>query len=49
MRGYCAKYWDWQLDDVLIHALPIFHVHGLFVAIHGALINGSKMLWLFQV
>jgi malonyl-CoA/methylmalonyl-CoA synthetase len=31
--------------DVLIHALPIFHVHGLFVAIHGALLNGSKMLW----
>jgi malonyl-CoA/methylmalonyl-CoA synthetase len=31
--------------DVLIHALPIFHVHGLFVAIHGALISGSKMLW----
>jgi malonyl-CoA/methylmalonyl-CoA synthetase len=31
---------------VLIHALPIFHVHGLFVAIHGALINGSKMIWL---
>ncbi len=39
-------YWCWQPDDVLIHALPIFHVHGLFVAIHGALINGSKMLWL---
>ncbi|MEY4979003.1 MAG: hypothetical protein RLZZ352_1273 [Pseudomonadota bacterium] len=39
-------YWDWQADDVLIHALPIFHVHGLFVAIHGALINGSAMLWL---
>ena len=32
--------------DVLIHALPIFHVHGLFVALHGALINGSKMIWL---
>ena len=31
--------------DVLLHALPIFHVHGLFVAIHGALINGSKMIW----
>ena len=30
---------------MLIHALPIFHVHGLFVAIHGALINGSKMVW----
>jgi malonyl-CoA/methylmalonyl-CoA synthetase len=39
-------YWDWRADDVLIHALPIFHVHGLFVAIHGALINGSPMLWL---
>lgn len=39
-------YWDWRPDDVLIHALPIFHVHGLFVAIHGALINGSPMLWL---
>ncbi len=39
-------YWGWQPDDVLIHALPIFHVHGLFVAIHGALINGSPMLWL---
>ncbi|MBS3912576.1 MAG: malonyl-CoA synthase [Hydrogenophaga sp.] len=39
-------YWDWQPDDVLIHALPIFHVHGLFVAIHGALINGNPMLWL---
>ncbi|MBL8326390.1 MAG: AMP-binding protein, partial [Rubrivivax sp.] len=31
--------------DVLIHALPIFHVHGLFVAIHGALLSGSKMIW----
>ncbi|MFP5466347.1 MAG: malonate--CoA ligase [Gammaproteobacteria bacterium] len=39
-------YWCWQADDVLIHALPIFHVHGLFVAIHGALVNGSPMLWL---
>ncbi|WIT12530.1 malonyl-CoA synthase [Paucibacter sediminis] len=38
-------YWGWQADDVLIHALPIFHVHGLFVASHGALLNGSKMLW----
>ncbi len=38
-------YWDWQAGDVLIHALPIFHVHGLFVASHGALLNGSKMIW----
>lgn len=39
-------YWGWKQGDVLIHALPIFHVHGLFVAIHGALLNGSKMIWL---
>ena len=39
-------YWGWRQGDVLIHALPIFHVHGLFVAIHGALINGSKMIWM---
>ena len=39
-------YWGWKNGDVLIHALPIFHVHGLFVAIHGALINGSKMIWM---
>ena len=39
-------YWGWTPGDVLIHALPIFHVHGLFVAIHGALLNGSKMIWL---
>jgi malonyl-CoA/methylmalonyl-CoA synthetase len=38
--------WGWREGDVLIHALPIFHVHGLFVAIHGALLNGSKMIWL---
>ena len=38
-------FWAWQKGDVLIHALPIFHVHGLFVASHGALLNGSKMIW----
>ena len=38
-------YWRWQPGDVLIHALPIYHVHGLFVALHGALLNGSTMLW----
>ncbi len=39
-------YWGWTAGDVLIHALPIFHVHGLFVAVHGALLNGSKMIWM---
>ncbi len=38
--------WGWRSGDVLIHALPIFHVHGLFVASHGALLNGSKMIWM---
>lgn len=38
--------WGWQPDDVLLHALPIFHIHGLFVACHGALLNGSRMVWL---
>ncbi len=38
-------YWHWRAGDVLIHALPIYHVHGLFVALHGALLNGSTMLW----
>ncbi len=41
--------WGWRSaaegGDVLIHALPLFHVHGLFVAVHGALLNGSKMIW----
>jgi malonyl-CoA/methylmalonyl-CoA synthetase len=39
------QYWDWQPGDVLIHALPIFHVHGLFVASHAALLNASPMIW----
>ena len=39
-------YWGWKKGDVLMHVLPIFHVHGLFVALHGALLNGSKMIWM---
>jgi malonyl-CoA/methylmalonyl-CoA synthetase len=38
-------YWGWRQGDVLIHALPIFHVHGLFIATHAALINGSRLIW----
>jgi malonyl-CoA/methylmalonyl-CoA synthetase len=40
------SYWGFQPGDVLLHALPIFHVHGLFVALHTALLNASRMLWL---
>jgi malonyl-CoA/methylmalonyl-CoA synthetase len=43
------KAWGWSGvaagSDSLIHALPIFHVHGLFVASHGALLAGARMLW----
>ena len=33
-------------QDVLLHALPLFHVHGLFVASHAALLAGAKTLML---
>ena len=38
--------WGFEPDDVLLHALPIFHVHGLFVALHTAFLNASKILFL---
>jgi malonyl-CoA/methylmalonyl-CoA synthetase len=41
-----SEYWGFSSADVLLHALPIFHVHGLFVALHTALLNGIKMHWL---
>jgi malonyl-CoA/methylmalonyl-CoA synthetase len=37
--------WGWRHDDVLIHILPIYHVHGLFVALHGALLAGATVLF----
>ena len=40
------KAWDWRADDVLLHALPIFHVHGLFIAMHCALGTGTPMIFL---
>jgi len=36
--------WGWTPDDILLHVLPIFHVHGLFVALHGALHAGATTL-----
>ena len=39
-------FWHWQSDDVLLHALPIFHVHGLFVALHCALLGGSRVIFM---
>ncbi len=41
-----STYWGFSSNDVLLHALPIFHVHGLFVGLHTALMNGCTMHWL---
>jgi malonyl-CoA/methylmalonyl-CoA synthetase len=40
------EYWRFRPGDVLVHALPLFHVHGLFVALHTALLNASRILLL---
>ncbi len=40
-----AEAWRWRDDDVLLHTLPIFHVHGLFVALHLALLGASPILF----
>jgi malonyl-CoA/methylmalonyl-CoA synthetase len=37
-------YWRFGPGDVLLHCLPLFHVHGLFVALHTALLNASRIL-----
>jgi len=41
-----SRIWQWQSDDILLHALPVFHVHGLFVALHCALLGGSTVWFL---
>ena len=38
--------WRFTRDDTLLHALPIYHTHGLFVAINTALIARAKMIFL---
>ena len=41
-----ADYWRFTNADVLLHALPIFHTHGLFVASNVTLIAGGSMIFL---
>ena len=41
-----AREWRFTADDILLHALPIFHTHGLFVATNVALIAGAGMIFL---
>lgn len=38
-------FWGFGPDDVLLHTLPLFHVHGLFVACHCVLLNGTSMIF----
>ena len=38
--------WGFTEDDILLHALPIYHVHGLFVALGCVLLSGGAMRWL---
>ena len=38
--------WRFTADDVLLHALPIFHTHGLFVATNVTLFSGGSMIFL---
>jgi malonyl-CoA/methylmalonyl-CoA synthetase len=40
------RYWRFTSDDVLLHALPIFHTHGLFVASNTVLLAGGSMIYL---
>jgi malonyl-CoA/methylmalonyl-CoA synthetase len=37
--------WRFCEDDVLLHVLPIFHVHGLFVAGNLAMLSGARLIW----
>jgi fatty acid CoA ligase FadD36 len=39
-----AEAWDWSKDDVLVHGLPLFHVHGLVLGVIGALRVGSLLV-----
>ena len=41
-----SKSWGWQTNDVMLHALPIYHVHGLFVGSNLPVMNGSPITFL---
>jgi len=38
--------WGFSADDVLLHALPVYHAHGLFVAVGCVLMSGGSMLFI---
>ena len=44
--GTLVQAWGFTEDDILLHALPLYHVHGLFVALGCVLLSGATMRWL---
>jgi len=41
-----ARIWEFGPEDVLLHALPIFHAHGLFISTNTVLAAGASMVFL---
>ena len=41
-----AEVWQMEPDDVLLHALPIFHIHGLFIALNPTMLVGAQVRFL---
>ena len=41
-----SRYWEMDENDVLLHTLPVFHVHGLYVAAYNTLVTGGCMVLL---
>src|SRR5438552_18338954 len=42
-RG-ALEVWRWTARDVLVHALPLFHLHGLGMGLHGTLLSGGSAI-----
>lgn len=40
-----AEAWGWEARDTIVHALPVFHVHGLVLGLFGALRHGGALRW----
>ncbi|OED43071.1 malonyl-CoA synthase [Chromatiales bacterium (ex Bugula neritina AB1)] len=41
-----VDYWKFTADDVLLHALPVYHTHGLFVACNTIFLAGASMIYI---
>ena len=41
-----ASAWEWTSADTIVHALPLFHVHGLVLGLYGAIRRGGALHWL---